>query len=83
MSIPPGPDGDEAYELHLHEIKNSFAAIMGTTQLLERRIWSGREVSPAQILILLGRIRQQTEVAYRLVQSLGHFHPQQDDPSTE
>jgi signal transduction histidine kinase len=67
----------------MHEIKTKLTVIMGTAQVLERRIRLGRDVSPEQMLTMLIRIRRQAELAHDLVHSLRSSYQERTPSSSE
>jgi signal transduction histidine kinase len=67
----------------MHELTTKLTVIMGTTQVLERRIRLGRDVSPEQMLTMLARIRQHAESAHNLVVSLHYPHGERSRSSPE
>jgi signal transduction histidine kinase len=79
----PPLTGAFSHERSLHELTTKLTVIMGTTQVLERKIRLGRDMSPEQMLTMLARIRQHAESAHNLVFSLHYLHGERTQSSPE
>jgi hypothetical protein len=80
---PPLTGTFSNHDRSIHELTTNLTVIMGTTQVLERRIRLGRDVSAEQMLTMLARIRQHAHLAHKLVLSRHYPHGEQTRSSEE
>jgi signal transduction histidine kinase len=74
---PPSPYAIDEFDASISEMRNTLTVIMGTAQVLERRIRAGQDISTEHLLAMLSRIREQTHQANNLATTLRQIHLQQ------
>jgi hypothetical protein len=73
----PSPHAIDEFDASISKMRNTFTVIMGTPQVLERRLAAGQEISTEHLLAMLSRFREQAREAHGIASDLDQIHLQQ------